>query len=352
MAAWDLTSRTLSSRYSDYMIEADASNVAVFKALGDSTRQLIMQVLSHQELAVNELVDCLGLPQSTVSRHLRVLRQAGLIVDRREGVTVYCRMAAPQDADESAAGSVCRWFEGHPLPSEIQAGIRQVLARRRQRSSEFFEKIGGRWDELRRGCFGQEFLSEAVLGLLPREWTVADLGTGTGHLLPALARAFRRVIAVDHSESMLSQARQRISSLGLGNVDLRPGELEELPIESGQIDLAIAMLVLHHVGQPPRALAEVARVLRPGGHLLIVEIDQHHDDELRQAMGDLWMGFAPSRLSEMAGQAGLSTRRTMPLSGRSCRAESHGEGPLLFAMICQAEDRAVEDVVTGGSSQR
>lgn len=321
------------------MVQASASSVALFKALGDPTRQLITQVLSHQELAVNELVECLGMPQSTISRHLRVLREAGVVSDRREGVTVYCRVQPADITMDSIAGPICRWFEDRPLPLEIDAAVQRILLRRRTRSSELFDKIAGGWDELRRGSFGQEFFSEALLGLLPADWVVADLGTGTGYLLPALGRVFGKVIAVDHSESMLAQARERVIACGLSNVDLRSGELEDLPIEDGQADLAIAMLVLHHVGQPAKALAEIERVLRPGGTLLIVELQEHQDDELRQAMGDLWMGFSSTRLSAMAGQAGLMARRTMPLSGRSWEDGTQRRGPDLFTMVCVADSK-------------
>ncbi len=317
------------------MIDVDSSRVVLFKALGDATRHHIMQVLSHQELAVNELVESLELPQSTVSRHLRVLREAGLINDRREGATVYCRAAVRAGGGDAICAAICRGLKDEPLPVDIADRVERVLKQRRQRSSEFFDQRGQEWDELRRGCFGQEFPLEAVLGLLPDQWTAADLGTGTGYLLPALGRAFARVIAVDHSEAMLARARQRVGAQGLANVDLRRGELEALPIETGQIDLAVAMLVLHHAGEPHRALSEIARALRPGGTLLVVELSEHQDDELRQAMGDLWMGFSPARLSGMVADAGMRTARIMALSGPTGETGRPRKDRPLFALIAR-----------------
>lgn len=320
------------------MIDTHPAQVALFKALGDPTRHLIVQVLSNQELAVNELVGVLELPQSTVSRHLRVLREAGWVSDRREGTTVYCRAATATDGQDSIAGAIRQWFQGQPLPPDVGARVDGVLRRRRERSSEFFDRLAGEWDDLRRGTFGQQFALEAVLGLLPADWVAVDLGTGTGHLLGPLARAFRQVIAVDHSQPMLDRAAQRVRALGLDNVELRWGELEALPIEAGRVDLAIAMLVLHHAAQPGRTLSEIARVLRPGGTLLMVELAEHQDDALRQAMGDLWMGFAPSRLSSMADEAGIVTQRTMPLSDPGGEQDPTRETPSLFAMIARKDD--------------
>jgi len=316
-------------------METAPTNVAVFKALGDPTRHLISQVLSHQELAVNELAESLQMPQSTVSRHLRVLREAGLVTDRREGVTVYCRVLPDVSGDDPLACSICRWFKDQPLPPEVAARVERILQRRRRRSSEFFDRRGAEWDDLRRGCFGHDFPLEAVLGLLPSDWVVADLGTGTGYLLPALGRVFGRVIAVDHSRSMLARARQRANAHGLSNVEMRWGELEALPIETDRLDLAVAMLVLHHVGDPVRALGQIARVLRPGGTLLIVELAEHQDDELRQSMGDLWMGFSAERLSSMAAEVGMDTRRIVELGSTSAEQETERTHPSLYALIAE-----------------
>lgn len=316
-------------------MNADRPSVTLFKALGDPTRHLIVQVLSQQELAVNELVESLGQPQSTISRHLRVLREAGLISDRREGVTVYCQAALGANDEDPMTQSIRDWFKAQALPTEVADRLEHVLRRRRQRSSAFFDQRGEEWDDLRRGWFGHDFPLEAFLGLLPASWAAADLGTGTGHLLPALGRVFSQVIAVDHSEVMLARARQRSGAHGLTNVDLRLGELEALPIDDEEIDLAIAMLVMHHVSEPGRAMAEIARTLRPGGKLLVVELSEHHDEDLRREMGDLWMGFSPSRLSALAEEAGMSTQRRVPLTSTHRGQNGTAEEPSLFALVSE-----------------
>ncbi len=316
-------------------MEAHAPPVTTFKALGDNTRHLIMQILSHRELAVHELVEALDLPQSTVSRHLRILRDAHLLEDRREGATVYCRASSRLEGADPMTQSICEGFRAQPLASEIASRLEWVLRKRRQRSSEFFREKGGEWDDLRLDFFGERFPFEAALGLLPREWTVADLGTGTGYLLPSLANAFANVLAVDHSEEMLAEAKQRVHEAGIGNVDLRHGELEDLPIESERIDLAIAVLVLHHVAEPDKAVQEIARVLAPSGRFLVVELQEHQNEEIRRSMGDLWLGFAPERLTALAVAAGLCRLRVMKLTHPDDAGNGPSGKPVLFATVFQ-----------------
>ena len=228
----------------------------VFKAMADGTRRRVLAVLRRHELSVSELVNVLNQPQSTVSRHLKVLRDAELIRDRRNGSTViYSVPVAPtngQDAD--LTGQLIEWAAEQTMPAALGGRLETVVRRRGDMSRRFFGRVGRRWDTLREESFGSWFHLEAVSALLPREWTVADVGTGTGYLLPVLARQFHRVIGVELEDAMLDAARERVTSSGLENVDLRPGDLSQLPISDAGVDVAIAMLVLHHVPVPRDAL--------------------------------------------------------------------------------------------------
>ncbi len=200
------------------------------------------------------------------------------------------------------------------------------MARRQSRSQEFFSTAAGRWAELRRQLFGQRFEAEALVSLLDPEMTIGDLGCGTGELTEILAAGAGRVIAVDESEAMLKAARRRLN--GRGNVELRRGRIEALPVADGELDAATLILVLHHLAEPATAIAEAARALAPGGRLLVVDMLPHERDEYRQQMGHVWLGFDPAELSGWLRTAGLSSVRSRPLP-----TDVDAKGPALFAAV-------------------
>jgi ArsR family transcriptional regulator len=322
---------------------ANALAGQLFQALGDSTRQRLLQLLTREELSVSELVAILRLPQSTVSRHLRVLHAAGLALDRRDGTTVLYRPSEPQGGDEALQALLLNWIRSCPLSKRLEARLAVVLRKRRDQSVGFFDRMGSRWDTLRSDAFGEAFALEAFLALLPRHWTVADVGTGTGFLLPALAEHFQQVIAVDPAPAMLECARQRLAGQQPGNVGFHVGNLERLPLEAQTCDLAIACLVLHHVTKPPAALTEMHRILRHGGRLLVIEQEGHEYRGFHEAMQDHWWGFEPAALCEQVAAAGFDEIRhhalqtakqgsgvvevpsLFVLTGQRARAESAGE---------------------------
>ncbi|MGB0716341.1 MAG: ArsR/SmtB family transcription factor [Phycisphaerae bacterium] len=287
----------------------------LFRAMADKTRQRVLGVLSRQELSVSELVELLRQPQSTVSRHLKVLRQAGLILDRREGQTVLYTLpsselpASSGDASPDLEHRLLGWVREQPLPEALQIRLTDLLERRDSNGHDSFGRMARRWDALREESFGTAFPWEAMIGLLPSSWHVADLGTGTGYLLPVLADHFAHVTAIDPSASMLDIARTRMSGSAIENVTLGSGDLVELPIDSGDVDLALAVLVLHHVEEPVRALREIGRVLRPGGLCLIVEQHEHRNQGFQDRMHDLRDGFSPAVLHGMLSDAGFDVVR-------------------------------------------
>ena len=309
-------------------------------ALSDGLRSRILLVLERNELTVSELRTVLQLPQSTVSRHLKTLGDAGWVVSRRDGTRRLYHMP-----NEDADPGVRRLWRlareqlgGTHAAEEDLRRLQGVLAKRRSRSREFFATEAGHWDQLRDELFGPRFYLFALLGLLEDDWVVGDLGCGSGPLSAALAPFVRQVIAVDGSEAMLVAAKQRLRSLD--NVEVRRGELEALPIADGALDAATLILVLHHLPDPGKVVREVARVLRPGGKLLVVDMLPHDRQEYQSEMGHVWMGFLQTRVHRYLTEAGLRTARFSLLP-----AEPTAKGPTLFAATAwrdpSANDRAV-----------
>lgn len=339
-------------------LEQAMNSELVFKAMADKTRQRIMQLVARQELSVSELVDCLRQPQSTVSRHLRVLREAGLILDRREATTVM--YAAPEmtgvngDEPQADPGPVrhgrpvnlanglqtrlLEWISEQEMPKPTARRLEQVLNNRQSRSTEFFSNIGHRWDQLRLEAFGGGFHLEALSALLPSEWVVADIGTGTGYMLPVLAGAFRKVIAVDPVPGMLDAARRRCQGAQISNVVFRQGDLGRLPIQEKHVDLAVSALVLHHVPSPEDALSELFRIVKPGGRLLIIEQRAHQIEAFHELMQDRWWGFEPSKLAVAVTAVGFRQVGHRPLPA-DAPASVVGESPELFTLTACRVDQ-------------
>lgn len=278
----------------------------VFKAMTDQTRRRTLGVLRRHELSVSELVETLGQPQSTVSRHLKVLRDAGLIRDRRDGnTTLYCVPVLQNGSATDLDVRLLDWIAAQHLPEGVESRLETVIRQRQDMSRRFFDRIGHQWDTLREESFGSSFHLEAMIALLPRTWTVADIGTGTGYLLPPLARHFLRVVAIEPVDAMLEAARRRIEGARVGNVELRCGDLGQVPIPTGSIDLALAVLVLHHVSSPEKALAELHRIVRAAGRVLIVEQTAHQSESFRERMQDRWWGFDPDDFSKTLRSVGF-----------------------------------------------
>ncbi|HEX7024322.1 MAG TPA: metalloregulator ArsR/SmtB family transcription factor, partial [Gemmatimonadales bacterium] len=255
-----------------------ATAPAVFdrlNALADPIRGRLLLALERQELTVREIQAALQLPQSTVSRHLKVLADLGLVVTRGEGTSNWYRMPA-RELEGSARRlwhAVRDELAGSPAARHDAERLQRVLSERHLTSQRFFASTAGQWDRLRKELFGERAELLALLGLLDGEWTVGDFGCGTGTVTAALAPFVSRVIGVDESAAMLRSARQRTRELR--NVELRAGTLEEPPVGPAELDAALLILVLHHAADPGRILAAVRRTLKPGGRLLVVDMQPH-----------------------------------------------------------------------------
>lgn len=294
-------------------------------ALGDETRVRILVLLERSELTVTELAFVLQAPQPSVSRHLKTLAGEGWVEARVEGRNRHYRIAPDLDEPARELWRIVREQVGDgTLYAADAERARVVLERRRLRSEEFFSQAAERWDEMREELFGRTANLLPLLGLVRSDWTVADLGVGTGTLAQTLSPFARKVVGVDRSEQMLAAAALRLA--GTENVELRRGELERLPLRDGEIDLAILALVLHHVVHPPDVLAEVKRALRPGGLLLLLDM-RAHDRGARYAeeMGHVWPGFDPDQVRRWMSDAGFAEARAVALP-----PARDATGPLLF----------------------
>ncbi len=310
---------------------------SLFKALGDPTRHRLLQVLNHHELNVSEIVGVLGQPQSTISRHLKVLRDADLIRDRRDGTTMLYE-AANGEANgplPTLRKRIRDWLDTEPLPQPLAHRLERTLRDRARAGRDFFARVGHRWDQMREEHFGRQFHLESFTALLPREWTVADVGAGTGYLLPLLARTFRKVIAVEPVEEMLAAARSRPEIETFHNITFHQGGLEDLPIAAESVDLALAFLVLHHVPDPAAALVEMARILKPGGRVLVVEQTAHQFREFHERMQDRWWGFEAEDLGRSVLKAGLSDLHHRPLLAAQDRPGNAPDAPELFVLTAR-----------------
>ncbi len=293
--------------------------------LADTTRSRTLLLLDTQELSVSELCSVLQLPQSTVSRHLKALGEAGWVASRGEGTSNVYTMT--RDALDPAArrlwGLVREQVGQAPAALQDQRRLQAALAARRTKSQEFFTSSAGQWDRVREELFGDRFHLAALAALADGDAVFGDLGCGTGQVSAALAPFVARVVAVDSSAAMLQAARRRLQ--GLDNVDLRRGEIESLPIDDERLDAATLMLVLHHLPEPARALVDVARVLKPRGRVVIVDMLPHDREHYRQQMGHVWLGFAEEHTTRMLDEAGFTRVRVVALP-----TDSKARGPALF----------------------
>lgn len=296
--------------------------------LADPTRLRLLHLLERHELGVAELVEVLRLPQSSISRHLKVLGDQGWVRSRGRGTANLYRMSR----SELDAGARRLWA----LAREESSGwatLRQDalrLARRLQDRSrdarQFFAGAAGQWDRMRAELYGTAFTLEAVLALLPASWVVADLGCGTGTLVAALAPHLQRVIGVDQSAAMLKAARRRAA--GMDNVELHQADLESLPLPEASCDAALLVLALSYVSEPGLVLAEMARVLRPGGKAVLVDLLPHDREEFRDRMGQQCLGFDTGALAGRLGEAGLGG-----VCFRDLPPEPQSSGPALFVAV-------------------
>jgi len=278
------------------------SIVQILRALADPNRLRILLLLKAEELSVAELQEILVMGQSTISTHLSQLKQAGLVEDRRTGKSNFYRPAsttrdfletllerAEKESSETAAD---------------QAAMRTVVKKRQDRMRSFFDSMAGRLGKDYVPGKSWKSLAEALLRLMP-PMTIADLGAGDGTFALLLSPRAARVIAVDSSAKMLEVGRETAVRHGIENVSFRLGDMEEVPIDDGAVDLVFFSQSLHHALHPERAVGEAARILRPGGRIAILDLAKHRFEEARELYADQRLGFSEAELTELLEKAGF-----------------------------------------------
>lgn len=302
------------------------------ECLSDPTRLRLLRILERHELGVTELCDVLQMPQSSVSRHLKVLADQGWTRNRRQGTNNLYRMVL----DELELTARRLWLLSREQTADWATArqdelrVAQLLREKQTHSQAFFETAAGRWDKLRDEYYGRSFTRSAIMGLLPPDWTVADLACGTGQAAADLACCVKQVIAVDNSAAMLKAARRRTADLP--NVDLRRGDLVDLPIESASCDAAMLLLALTYVPDLEGVSRELRRILKPGGRAVIVDLLPHDREDFRLEMGQVRRGIDPADLEKLLEQTGFSGAVT-----RNLATEANVKGPALFMMSATAE---------------
>jgi SAM-dependent methyltransferase len=278
-----------------------------FRALSDATRLRIVALLEDYELSVNELQEITRLGQSRISTHLGLLQDAGFVQSRREGKrTFYSLSLDVGEVGEEFKQMAFRGARELPEHSADQINLKRIVNRRREKAQVYFNQIAGRFDRVYGPGRSWQGFGHLLLRIVP-PLVVADLGSGEGFLSELLARRCRRVIAVDNSEKIVAFGAAKAKKNHLKNLEFRLGDLQNPPIKSGTIDLAILSHSLHHAENPAFAVAAAYRLLRRGGQLMILDLLKHRFEKAKQLYGDLWLGFHESDLHHWLEDAGFKT---------------------------------------------
>lgn len=284
------------------------NGAALLRLLGDDARLRILRVLQGERLNVSELTGILGIAQSGVSRHLGLLKDAGLVTEQREGGFTYFQAVPATEAANGAAplGPFLQThFETFGRSAEGRADDARLAEVQRVRKENFDVHAGPDTRE-RQLVPGRSWAAWArALGHLLPPMRVADVGCGEGYLTIEASRWASRVIAVDRSRAVLERGRTLARRRGVSNIIWKRGEIERLPIRDGAVDVALLSQALHHAADPRRALAEAARILAPGGRALLLDLREHDQNWVRERLGDRWLGFTDAALEDMLKGAGL-----------------------------------------------
>jgi ArsR family transcriptional regulator len=280
----------------------------IIKALADPSRLRLVAVLTRGEFTVQELTAILGMGQSRISRHLKILTDAGILAVQRQGTWAYYRLAGENFFFTAIRPALDERLSELPeRPADLE-GIGRVMEARRKRSQEFFDRHARQWDSLAREVLSTADYLDRLLESVPSCATILEVGLGTGGLLAKLRERAEWVIGVDHSPAMIEEAWRRVAEEGLSGVDLRLGEMSHLPLPDGECDMALLNMVLHHAARPLEVLNELNRVLSSRGTLLIADLVAHRRDWVRERLADQWLGFEADELSSWLAAAGFAVQ--------------------------------------------
>jgi ArsR family transcriptional regulator len=281
--------------------------VNYFKALADDTRLRLVHLFLHYELNVNEIVTIMGMGQSRISRHLKILVDNGLLTFRRDGLWTFYS-AVGEGEGHRFIQSVKYLFEVDPLyRKDIQKATR-MLEKRSEETIRFFDSIAEDWEKLKHEIIGDVDIKGMIMEAMPVSETIVDLGCGTGDLLDPLKGKADFVIGVDKSPRMLEEAQRRFAGDG-ANIDLRIGQLEHLPLREGEADAAVINMVLHHLPEPLKAIREAFRILKKGDTFIISDLLHHEMESMRERYGDRWLGFSREDIEKWLEVGGFDLKK-------------------------------------------
>ena len=279
--------------------------IDLLKALADPCRLRLVAVLLRGEFTVQELTRILGMGQSRISRHLKILAEAGVLSVKRQGTWSYYRAGEENAFFGAIRPAFERELDQLPQRRDDLAALALALEERRRRSLEFFDRHARQWDSLSRTLLPVPEYLDRLLALVPSVSTLLEIGVGTGALLPDLASRAAQVIGVDHSPAMLDEARRRLAADGETGIQLRLGEMTHLPLSDGGAGCVVANMVLHHAADPLAVLREICRVLQPEGTLILADLARHEREWAREQLADQWLGFEEEELQGWLKAAGL-----------------------------------------------
>lgn len=276
----------------------------IFKTLSDKTRLRIINLLNSEELSVHEIVEIIGGAQSGISRHLAVLKNAGFIIDRKEGTWSYYKFNTEISGFlKEIFHSIREKFkEDNELKLDLKK-LKQVIENRREVSKVFFEKSAGIYDDL-----AQDFASErlnlySLINVIPEKLKVIDVGCGTGNFLPFLMKINASITAVDSSPAMLEKAKKKTSEYE--NIDFYICEADSIPLDNNTTDVCFLNMVLHHAPKPDEVFKEIYRLLKNKGVVIVTDFIEHSDETMRGKYGDLWLGFNFDNIKSMMNKIGF-----------------------------------------------
>ncbi len=290
--------------------------LAALRACAEPTRLRVLALAGRGAFCVSEFTEILGQSQPRLSRHLKLLCEAGLLDREREGANAWFALPGG-DRGALVRTLLARLPEGDPVLEADRRQAARVLAERARIASESFQRQGADWDEMRALDLPAQAVEDNLLRLIPTEGVgrLLDIGTGTGRVLELLGPRVREGLGVDASPAMLALARARLARAGLGHCAARRADMYRLPLPGGEVDLAVLQMVLHYAEDPARVVAEAARVLRPGGRLIVVDLAPHARADVMQRLAHRWPGFGDDSLQRMCVEAGLAPGTPLAIPG-------------------------------------
>lgn len=284
----------------------DMEIIRKFKALSDPTRLRLLNILNHYELNVNEIVSVVDMIQSGISRHLKILLESGLLVSRKDGSFIYYSAEKTLET-HSLIDLACACIEKETICAMDLQKAKQSITIRKNRTKRFFKTVAPQWDRLKKEVLGEFELNLLLKQKVMAGERVADLGCGTGEMLGTLYPEKKKIlIGVDSSPEMLEQARLKLPNPGA--IDLRLGELENLPMKDMEVDTVIMSMVLYHIFEPEKSIHEVFRVLKPGGIFLLADFQRHDQENIKKIIGGSWLGFEKAQILSWLSSCGFSLK--------------------------------------------